>query len=76
MRNACTGGLAEPSPEIHRPVRRSYAQAAHYRGHAFKDIHVTHTSAGEAYYYSDWYLSEAQGKALAQWYGVEKGLNP
>ena len=43
---------------------------------AFKDIHVTHTSAGEAYYYSDWYLSEAQGKALAQWYGVEKGLNP
>ena len=27
-------------------------------------------------YYSDWYLSEAQGKALAQWYGVEKGLNP
>ena len=43
---------------------------------AFKDIHVTHTSAGEAYYYSDWYLSDAQGKALAQWYGVEKGLNP
>ena len=43
---------------------------------AFKDIHVTRTSLGEPYYYSDLYLSDAQGAALAQWYGVEKGLNP
>ena len=42
----------------------------------FGDIHVTTTSEGEPYYYSDWYLSDAQGKALAEWYGVEKNLNP
>lgn len=45
-------------------------------GEAFKDIHVTHTTKGEAYYYSDLYLSAAQAQALAQWYGVEQGLNP
>ena len=40
------------------------------------DICITKTSAGESYFYSRKYLSDAQGKALAEWYGVEKGRNP
>lgn len=43
---------------------------------SFKDIHVTHTSKGTPYYYSDLYLSDAQARALAQWYGVDRALNP
>lgn len=40
------------------------------------DICITKTSLGESYFYSRLYLSDAQGKALAEWYGVEKGRNP
>ena len=40
------------------------------------DICITRTSLGESYFYSRKYLSDAQGKALAEWYGVEKGRNP
>ena len=40
------------------------------------DICITKTSLGESYFYSRKYLSDAQGKALAEWYGVEKGRNP
>ena len=43
---------------------------------AFPDICMTRTSRGEAYFYSNLYLSDAQGKALAEWYGVERGMNP
>lgn len=43
---------------------------------SFDDIHMVRTSANEPYFYSTLYLSDAQGKALAEWYGVEKGLNP
>lgn len=43
---------------------------------AFADICMTRTSRGEAYFYSSLYLSDAQGKALAEWYGVERGMNP
>lgn len=40
------------------------------------DICITQTSLGESFFFSDRYLSPAQGKALAEWYGVEKGRNP
>lgn len=43
---------------------------------SFKDIKATATSQGETFYYSDIYLSDAQAKSLAEWYGVEKGMNP
>lgn len=43
---------------------------------AFSDIHVCETSLGETFFYSTRYLSDAQGKALAEFYGVEKGRNP
>lgn len=43
---------------------------------AFEDIHETRTSVGSRYYYSTLYLSDAQGKALAQWHGVDRGMNP
>lgn len=43
---------------------------------SFNDLHKTSASSGEAYYYSDLYLSEAQAKSLAEWYGVEKKMNP
>ena len=43
---------------------------------AFDDIQITKTSEGESFFYSDKYLSEAQGKALAEWYGVQKRMNP
>lgn len=42
----------------------------------FGDIEVCEDSEGEEFYYSTRYLSAAQGKALAEWYGVEKGRNP
>ncbi|OUP10459.1 hypothetical protein [Collinsella sp. An2] len=63
-------------PYLWSPARTKQVYEKVAANEAFKDIHVTHTSKGEAYYYSDWYLSDAQGKALAQWYGVEKGMNP
>lgn len=43
---------------------------------SFKDIHETHASNGRTYYYSDIYLSEAQTRSLAEWYGVEQQRNP
>lgn len=43
---------------------------------SFDDIHMVRTSMNEPYFYSTLYLSDAQGKALAEWYGVEKGMNP
>ena len=43
---------------------------------SFDDIHMVRTSMGEPYFYSTLYLSDAQGKSLAEWYGVEKRLNP
>ena len=43
---------------------------------SFKDIHETHASNGRTYYYSDMYLSEAQARSLAEWYGVEQQRNP
>lgn len=43
---------------------------------SFNDLEMTTTTENEVFYYSNIYLSEAQGKSLAQWYGVEKGNNP
>lgn len=43
---------------------------------AYADIQLTQTSLNESYFYSTRHLSDAQGKALAEWYGVEKGRNP
>lgn len=43
---------------------------------SFADIRMTRTSRGEPYFYSTLYLSDAQGASLAEWYGVEKGMNP
>ena len=43
---------------------------------AFSDIHTCLTSENETFFYSTLYLSDAQGKALAEWYGVEKVRNP
>lgn len=43
---------------------------------SFGDIKQTATSFGTPYFYSDLYLSEAQAASLAQWYGVERGMNP
>ena len=34
------------------------------------------TSLDETFFYSTRFLSDAQGKALAEFYGVEKGRNP
>lgn len=43
---------------------------------SFKDIHETRASNGRTYFYSDIYLSEAQARSLAEWYGVEQQRNP
>ena len=43
---------------------------------SFPDIEMTRTSLGAPYFYSTLYLSAAQGRALAEWYGVEKAMNP
>lgn len=43
---------------------------------AFADIHSCKTSLNETFFYSTRFLSDAQGKALAEFYGVEKGRNP
>lgn len=43
---------------------------------AYADIELTTTSLNESYFYSTRYLKPAQGKALAEWYGVEKPRNP
>lgn len=43
---------------------------------AFADIHTCTTSENEQFFFSTMYLSDAQGKALAEWIGVEKGRNP
>lgn len=43
---------------------------------SFEDIKMVRTSLNEPFFYSTWYLSDAQGAALAEWYGVEKGINP
>lgn len=43
---------------------------------SFPDIKLTVTTRNQRFYYSDLYLSDAQAKALAQFYGVERGMNP
>lgn len=43
---------------------------------SFPDIKVTVTSIGQWYFYSDLYLRDAQAKALAEFYGVERQRNP
>lgn len=43
---------------------------------AFADIHTCKTSLDETFFYSTRFLNDAQGKALAEFYGVEKGRNP
>ena len=43
---------------------------------AYADIELTKTSLNESFFYSTRHLSPAQGKALAEWYGVEKFRNP
>ncbi len=43
---------------------------------SFTDIHMVTDSHGVPYYYSDFYLSEAQAASLAQWYGVDRARNP
>lgn len=43
---------------------------------AYADIELTTTSLNESYFYSTRHLSAAQGKALAEWHGVEKFRNP
>ncbi len=43
---------------------------------ALDDIRSCVTSENETFFYSTLYLSDAQGKALAEWYGVEKVRNP
>lgn len=43
---------------------------------AFADIHSCKTSLDETFFYSTRFLSDAQGRALAEFYGVEKGRNP
>ena len=43
---------------------------------SFPDIKLTITTRNQRFYYSDLYLSDAQAKALAQFYGVERGMNP
>lgn len=58
----------------HAKTEQVYEKAIANEG--FDDIRVTKTTMGELFYYSNRYLSDAQGKALAQWYGVDKGLNP
>ena len=43
---------------------------------SFPDIKCTITTRNQRFYYSDWYLRDAQAKSLAQFYGVERGMNP
>ena len=43
---------------------------------AYSDIEITTTSLNESFFFSTRHLSPAQGKALAEWYGVEKFRNP
>lgn len=43
---------------------------------SYSDIEITTTSLNESYFFSTRHLSPAQGKALAEWYGVEKFRNP
>ena len=50
--------------------------AAASREEAFSDIHTCTTSENEQFFFSTLYLSDAQGKALAEWFGVEKVRNP
>lgn len=42
----------------------------------YADIELAKTSLNESFFYSTRHLSPAQGKALAEWYGVEKFRNP
>lgn len=46
------------------------------RDEAYADIELVKTSLGESFFYSTRHLSAAQGKALAEWHGVEKHRNP
>ncbi len=42
---------------------------------AYPDIKTCEASNGERYFYSTDYLSDAQAKALAEWYSVERYMN-
>lgn len=69
------GSFMNP-PYLWTPTKTSGVYDEVVRSESFKDIHMVKTSLGVPYYYSDLYLSEAQAKALAQWYGVERTANP
>ena len=74
-RPACIDSFSNP-PYLwsHEKTMRVFEDTV--AGGSFKDIHITYTSTKVPYFYSDIYLSEAQAASLAQWYGVERGLNP
>lgn len=57
-----------------RKVREQFERAQ--KTGSFPDIKCTVTTRNQRFYYSDLYLSDAQAKALAQFYGVERGMNP
>ena len=42
---------------------------------SYPDIKTCEASNGERYFYSTDYLSDAQAKALAEWYSVERYMN-
>lgn len=63
-------------PYLWAPTKTAEVYKQVIESGSFKDIHVVSTSFGVPYYYSDLYLSEAQAKSLAQWYGVERAANP
>lgn len=58
----------------HDKTRRVFEEVR--QAGSFEDIHETKTTKDEIFYYSTLYLSDAQGASLAQWYGVERGMNP
>ncbi len=43
---------------------------------SFPDIKLTVTTHNQHFYYSDLYLTDPQAKALAEFYGVERSMNP
>ncbi len=42
---------------------------------AYPDIKTCGASNGDQYFYSTDYLSDAQAKALAEWYSVERYMS-
>lgn len=63
-------------PYLWAPARTREVYQKTIATSSFKDIHETQASNGRTYYYSDMYLSEAQARSLAEWYGVEQQRNP